>query len=501
VLILTYANYIMLLYNVSMSSSRIAFKSLVIILGIVLVSHGNIYAGSITAPGGAPSATSYTLTDIFNRIKTNATATLGNHSLSPTTTPQSSFHSLTEIYNAIPTIDPAKVILGTTYLGIAGTAIEDTPITPANKVPLKTGQTLCYNAAGAVIACAGTGQDGEIQAGTARSYTDNSDGTISDNATGLMWQKCTYGLSGTDCLTGSATLVSGHNSTSTCETATTAGHTDWKLPNINELATLVDYSKPYPDAHINTTYFPNTKIDDDYWSSSQYIYSRPGVWIQDFSEGATTYENYPATEYIRCVRIQASPASSATAQPLQTEQTPCFESRPYVFLGPESGLERDCTGLGQDGEYQAGIAHSFTDNDDGTITDNATGLMWEKCPYYYTGTYCDSYDQSDTLPFDGLSEAITICNNATTGSHTDWRVPNINELKSLVVYDTQVRLSGFDDLALELKYFPNIQGTLISSTRDATDNGSYEYLYSIDPSSGGYTNIDLGPNNIQCVRD
>jgi hypothetical protein len=44
---------------------------------------------------------------------------------------------------------------------------------------LKTGQTTAY----------GTGSDGDLQKGTARSYTDNGDGTITDNVTGLMWEK------------------------------------------------------------------------------------------------------------------------------------------------------------------------------------------------------------------------------------------------------------------------------------------------------------------------
>src|SRR6266581_8353585 len=52
-----------------------------------------------------------------------------------------------------------------------------------------TGQTTCWNSAGAVISCAGTGHDGEIQAGGTLSYTDNGDGTITDNNTKLVWEK------------------------------------------------------------------------------------------------------------------------------------------------------------------------------------------------------------------------------------------------------------------------------------------------------------------------
>jgi hypothetical protein len=50
-----------------------------------------------------------------------------------------------------------------------------------------TGQTICYDSAGTVIACAGTGQDGEIQAGAMLRYKDNGNGTITDKNTNLTW--------------------------------------------------------------------------------------------------------------------------------------------------------------------------------------------------------------------------------------------------------------------------------------------------------------------------
>src|SRR5205809_3679684 len=52
-----------------------------------------------------------------------------------------------------------------------------------------TGQTTCSNSTGQFISCAGTGQDGEIQAGGTLSYTDNGNGTITDNNTKLVWEK------------------------------------------------------------------------------------------------------------------------------------------------------------------------------------------------------------------------------------------------------------------------------------------------------------------------
>ena len=59
-------------------------------------------------------------------------------------------------------------------------------------VLLRTGQTACYDLVlgeGIIVPCAGTGQDGELQKGLAQDYTDNGDGTITDNRTGLMWEK------------------------------------------------------------------------------------------------------------------------------------------------------------------------------------------------------------------------------------------------------------------------------------------------------------------------
>lgn len=77
--------------------------------------------GTLTPQGTPGSNTQYTLNDIYTRLTTNTTATEGSGLFAtPSGTPVESFLTLTEIYNAIPTIDPSKVALGTTYLGVAG---------------------------------------------------------------------------------------------------------------------------------------------------------------------------------------------------------------------------------------------------------------------------------------------------------------------------------------------------------------------------------------------
>ena len=61
----------------------------------------------------------------------------------------------------------------------------------------KTGQTKCYDTSGNEIDCAGTGQDGEIQAGVEwpePRFADYGNGTVMDNLTGLMWAKVAFDI-------------------------------------------------------------------------------------------------------------------------------------------------------------------------------------------------------------------------------------------------------------------------------------------------------------------
>lgn len=100
-------------------------------------------------------------------------------------------------------------------------------------------------------------------------------------------------------------------------------------------------------------------------------------------------------------------------------------------------------GAGSDGDLQRGTARSFSDNGDGTITDNVTGLMWEKkddsgglhdkddryawCPGV-PSYYCDDFSMTGTVTTSFLAAL-----NAAGGfaGHTDWRLPNLNELETL----------------------------------------------------------------------
>lgn len=90
----------------------------------VLIIYGIVQAGSLT-PSASPAATSYTLSNIYTRLTTNATSTAANHVFSPSASPAGTLYTLTQIYDVIPTIVANTVKLGTSYLGVSGTLTPD----------------------------------------------------------------------------------------------------------------------------------------------------------------------------------------------------------------------------------------------------------------------------------------------------------------------------------------------------------------------------------------
>jgi hypothetical protein len=79
------------------------------------------------------------------------------------------------------------------------------------------------------------------------------------------------------------------------------GFSDWRLPTLDELLTLVDYSKGDPGPSINTTWFPNTN-PDYYWSSTVYVDSPKGAWDISFTDGTSISDFRTGLDAIRLVR-------------------------------------------------------------------------------------------------------------------------------------------------------------------------------------------------------
>ena len=157
-----------------------------------------------------------------------------------------------------------------------------------------TGQTSCYSLEGSAINCAGTGQDGEMQAGVPRSFTDNADGTITDNSTGLMWEK----LSNDDSLHDVDAVYTWDNGfavkIATLNSTNFAGHNDWRLPNRFELESLVTAGTVHPATYpaFDTACAPGCTVfdcsctaPDFYWSATSAVAYPQNAWYVLFNGG------------------------------------------------------------------------------------------------------------------------------------------------------------------------------------------------------------------------
>jgi hypothetical protein len=175
-----------------------------------------------------------------------------------------------------------------------------------------TGQTTCWDTSGTVIACAGTGHDGDIQAGATLSYTDNGDGTITDDNTGLMWEKKSDDGSIHDkdipykWADAFAVHVAGLNAGGGF-----AGYTDWRLPNAKELQSIVDYERVNPsiDPAFNTGCVAACTVttcscaaSSSYWSSTSYALIPTDAWVVDSDAGDVDFDIKTSGYIVRAVR-------------------------------------------------------------------------------------------------------------------------------------------------------------------------------------------------------
>lgn len=214
------------------------------------------------------------------------------------------------------------------------------------------------------------GQDAQYT-GNTPSYTDNGDGTINDNVTGLTWTQEI-----------SRSPVSWEQASGYCDTLTTGGYTDWRLPTVKELWSIRDFSMGFP--WINTDYFH---------------------LVGDGSE-LGQHHSWTATRYL-------------VESEYQNEQV---VGDPSFIVNDWTGHIKAMSGMrfvrAVRGTETYGF-NSFVDNGDATVTDNATGLMWSQD------------DSGEGFLWEG---ALAYAENASVAGYDDWRLPNAKELQSIADY-------------------------------------------------------------------
>jgi len=181
-----------------------------------------------------------------------------------------------------------------------------------------TGQTTCWDTDGNPIACSGTGQDGQQRVGSALAYVDNGDGTITDLNTHLMWEK----KSDDDGLHDKDTKYTWANAFNVFIAALNdgggfAGHTDWRLPNVRELHSIVNYENASPavSAEFNSNCGDSSSGNvgcsvtacsctrpDYYWASSTYVIFPIYAWSTYFLGGFEVANVKTVAYPVRAVR-------------------------------------------------------------------------------------------------------------------------------------------------------------------------------------------------------
>jgi len=319
----------------------------------------------------------------------------------------------------------------------------------------QTGQTTCYDSSGAVISCANTGQDGDWLAGVIWpnprfvSGTGTEADCMVDTLTGLMWPK-NGNLSG-----GTATW---HGAFDIVDLLNLCGHNDWRLPNVVELRSLINDEEPTV-TWLSAQGFNNV-LTAFYWSSSTYVKTPSYVWLVYMDGG--TVESAPKSNsaYVWPVRAGHSGSLGTSAVDLpRTGQTTCYPSEfPYDATVP-------CAGTGQDGELQMGAAwpsprYSVSGE---CVTDNLTGLMWTK--------------NANRFETQSWQAALDSANGLNLCGFTDWRLPNVNELRSAVDY------SNYGPALPDSAPFTNVQ--LMSYWSSSTYVLLRDHAWSVYMGSGG----------------
>jgi fibronectin type 3 domain-containing protein len=319
----------------------------------------------------------------------------------------------------------------------------------------RTGQTTSYAA----------GDDGAIQAGVAwpsPRFTDNLDGTVTDRLTGLMWTKDAGTPTVGTCSGWTMTWPSALDYVTCLNTNNYLGHSDWRLPNINELKSLLNLGQTGSLTWLNSQSFNNVSSNPsgsfNYWSSTS-RYEADSAWLIG-DEGLVNCYWY--TNYSYFVWPVRDAQFGGTISIPKTGQTTSYGTR-------------------DDGDLQLGVTWPdprFLNNGNGTVTDNLTGLIWVKdANCFGARTWSQALNDANNL-------ANGQCGLSDGSRAGQWHLPNRNELISLVDYS---RISP----ALPAGHpFSNAAGNPYSYASSTTVAGYTDRIWTVGIEWYGYAGIE-----------
>ena len=259
--------------------------------------------------------------------------------------------------------------------------------------------------------------DGDIHAGIPWAYVASGSTTpaqrftddgceVTDHLTGLIWVKDLNTVNSGNPFTWYAALDA-------AAAGTWCGQPvgSWRMPNVNELYSLINYAQVDNATWLNNQNFEHVSIYQ-YWTSTTTAGTNVYALTVPFpSASSGAYAQDKPNPVGRLFPVRGT--TTAPAAVAQTGQTPTL---PYTAQS------------GSDGALQMGIPYpsprfSVESSDAQCITDNLTGLTWVRDP--------STINNGNSLAW---SSALDIADNGSWCGYSDWRVPNINEFRSLVNY-------------------------------------------------------------------
>lgn len=323
-------------------------------------------------------------------------------------------------------------------------------------VVVDTAQTRCYNESTSITApTAGQpfyGQDAQI-AGAQPSYTLSADGlTVTDNRTGLTWQRSPDTGDGVLTTADKLNWSGAQARPAALNAARFGGYSDWRVPSIKELYSLIDFRGMDPSGFTGTNTSTLTPfIDTNYF---QFVYGGTSSAIGD-----------------RIIDSQYASSTLYASPDLSGDSGKCFgvnfaDGRIKGYGLVNNGTEKTFFVQCVRGNSSYGL-NLFVDNGNQTITDQATGLMWAKS------------DSGTGMGWSNALAWVQAKNTARYLGYSDWRLPNVKELQSIVDYTRSPDGTGSAalDPIFNCSQFTNENGQLDyawvwSGTTHATYNGS-----------------------------